>query len=246
MKRNCRSPWAGSNCMTSTRPEPADPENRMKYATGSNMISGYRREIADIRHKMRLAQAQIEPEEVTDYVFTSPAGPIHLSALFGPHADLMVVHNMGRSCPSCTLWADGYNGIHPHVISRAAFVVSSPDSPDVQQAFAASRAASSCPWHWIRSGIAWSVMRKRAVSSRSTTSATTRARPRACAASSAAWSSLTKRGLFGWNTNPTMSAPASSAAAMAAVVRTPQILIVIGFMLFCTEKRLAMAAEFVT
>ena len=112
----------------------------MKYATGNEMIGGYRREIADIRQKMRKAQVQIEPEQVADYVFTSPTGPIRLSELFGTHDDLMVVHNMGRSCPSCTLWADGYNGIHAHVISRAAFVVSSPDPPDVQQAFASSRA----------------------------------------------------------------------------------------------------------
>lgn len=111
----------------------------MKYATGSELINGYRREIADIRQKMRKTLAQIEPEEVVDYEFTTPAGQVCLSELFGPHEDLMVVHNMGRSCPSCTLWADGYNGIHAHVISRAAFVVSSPDAPDVQQAFAASR-----------------------------------------------------------------------------------------------------------
>lgn len=111
----------------------------MKYATGSEIIRGYRREIADIRQKMRKTLAQIEPEVVADYVFATPTGQVRLSELFGPHDDLMVVHNMGRSCPACTLWADGYNGIHAHVVSRAAFVVSSPDPPDVQQAFAASR-----------------------------------------------------------------------------------------------------------
>lgn len=111
----------------------------MKYSTANEVISGYRREIADIRQKMRKAQAQIEPQEVANYIFQSPTGPVSLAELFGAHDDLMVIHNMGRSCPSCTLWADGYNGIHPHVTSRAAFVVSSPDPPDVQQAFAASR-----------------------------------------------------------------------------------------------------------
>ncbi len=111
----------------------------MKYSTGSEQISGYRREIADIRQKMRKAQAEIEPQEVADYVFSTTSGPVRLSELFGKHDDLMVVHNMGRSCPACTLWADGYNGIHAHVISRAAFVVSSPDTPEVQQAFAQSR-----------------------------------------------------------------------------------------------------------
>jgi predicted dithiol-disulfide oxidoreductase (DUF899 family) len=111
----------------------------MNYSAGSELISGYRREIADIRQKMRKAQAQVEPQSVADYVFASTTGPIRLAELFGAHDDLMIVHNMGRSCPACTLWADGYNGIHAHVNSRAAFVVSSPDSPDVQQAFAQSR-----------------------------------------------------------------------------------------------------------
>jgi len=111
----------------------------MQYNTGSEVISGYRREIAEIRQKMRKAQAEIEPQNVADYVFASTTGPVRLSELFGKHDDLMVVHNMGRSCPACTLWADGYNGIHAHVTSRAAFVVSSPDPTDVQQAFAAGR-----------------------------------------------------------------------------------------------------------
>jgi predicted dithiol-disulfide oxidoreductase (DUF899 family) len=111
----------------------------MKYRPGSEKMNSYRRQIADIRQKMRATQAAIEPQEVADYEFKTSDGTVLLSALFGDHADLMVVHNMGSSCPSCTLWADGYNGIHHHVITRSAFVVSSPDLPAAQQKFAASR-----------------------------------------------------------------------------------------------------------
>jgi predicted dithiol-disulfide oxidoreductase (DUF899 family) len=50
-----------------------------------------------------------------------------------------VIHNMGSSCAYCTLWADGFNGIYDHIASRATFVVSSAERPDVQQKFAASR-----------------------------------------------------------------------------------------------------------
>jgi predicted dithiol-disulfide oxidoreductase (DUF899 family) len=46
---------------------------------------------------------------------------------------------MGASCVYCTLWADGFNGIHDHLANRAAFVVSSPDPPDAQRRFAAGR-----------------------------------------------------------------------------------------------------------
>lgn len=111
----------------------------MKYAAGAEMLSAYRRQIADIRRKMRATLAEIEPQEVADYEFQTLQGTVRLSQLFGHHTDLMVVHNMGISCPACTLWADGYNGVHHHVITRTAFVVSSPDPPPVQQKFAASR-----------------------------------------------------------------------------------------------------------
>jgi predicted dithiol-disulfide oxidoreductase (DUF899 family) len=79
------------------------------------------------------------PEPVEDYVFQGPDGPESLAALFGPGADLIVIHNMGRRCAWCTLWADGFNGLYPHLASRAAFVVVSPDAVEDQQAFARSR-----------------------------------------------------------------------------------------------------------
>jgi predicted dithiol-disulfide oxidoreductase (DUF899 family) len=114
-------------------------EGAMNYRETSERLATYRREIADLRRKMREVQAAAEPEEVRDYEFSTSQGIVALSTLFGGKADLIVIHNMGASCPYCTLWADGYNGIYDHVCSRAAFVVSSPDRPDVQKKFAVSR-----------------------------------------------------------------------------------------------------------
>lgn len=111
----------------------------MKYEDATAKLADYRGQIADIRKKMRETQAVVEPQEVKDYEFMAPQGPVRLSTLFGDKEDLIVIHNMGSSCAYCTLWADGYNGIHHHVTTRAAFVVSSPDSPAVQQKFAESR-----------------------------------------------------------------------------------------------------------
>jgi predicted dithiol-disulfide oxidoreductase (DUF899 family) len=37
------------------------------------------------------------------------------------------------------MWADGFNGVLPHLENRAAFVVTSPDDPQTQAAFADSR-----------------------------------------------------------------------------------------------------------
>jgi predicted dithiol-disulfide oxidoreductase (DUF899 family) len=111
----------------------------MQYRDSTNQLAAYREQIAGLRRKMREVQAAIEPEPVADYVFTTSAGPRSLSALFGDKPDLFVILNMGISCPNCTLWADGYNGLYQHIADRAAFVVSSPDPPDVQQKFATGR-----------------------------------------------------------------------------------------------------------
>ncbi len=102
-------------------------------------IAAYREQIADIRRKMRELQATVEPEPVPDYGFATASGPMKLSELFGDKRDLIAIHNMGTGCPACTMWADGFNGLYPHIADRAAFVVTSPDPPDVQQRFAAAR-----------------------------------------------------------------------------------------------------------
>ncbi len=111
----------------------------MTYKTTSQKLADYRAQITALRKQMRELQAAIEPEPVQDYEFSTPDGKVRLSALFGGKADLFMIHNMGTSCPSCTMWADGYNGIYQHIADRAAFVVSSPDQPEAQKKFAAAR-----------------------------------------------------------------------------------------------------------
>src|SRR5262245_53204167 len=91
---------------------------------------------------MRDVQAAVGPDPVKYYTFQrAGGGSVRLSELFGDKADLFVIHNMGQSCPYCTLWADGFNGAYAHLSNRAAFVISSPDTPEKQQKFAESR-------HW--------------------------------------------------------------------------------------------------
>jgi predicted dithiol-disulfide oxidoreductase (DUF899 family) len=111
----------------------------MPYRETTERLAAYRREIAGLRDKIRALQQSVEPEEVADYEFAGPDGPIRLSQLFGDKDTLFVIHNMGKSCPHCTMWADGFNGVLPHLEDRAAFVVTSPDDPATQAAFAASR-----------------------------------------------------------------------------------------------------------
>ena len=81
-----------------------------------------------------------------------------------------------------------------------------------------------CPCNCMRSGDEASTMRLSVSSSASTLSATIFARPRACRPSARAVAQSIWRGLLEKNTNPTMSAPASSAASRVAAVERPQIL----------------------
>src|SRR5215470_11736790 len=111
----------------------------MTYKSTAKKLESYRRQIAGLREKMRTLQAAVEPEPVDDYAFAIPDGTVRLSKLFGRKDDLIVIHNMGSSCPYCTLWADGFNGLYEHLANRAAFALSSPDAPAAQKRFARSR-----------------------------------------------------------------------------------------------------------
>ena len=102
-------------------------------------IIDLRRKMLSARSELQKAMAEEVRAEATDQMFDTPKGPVKLSQLFGAQRDLFVIHNMGTHCPSCTMWADGFNGLYPHIADRAAFVVASPDAPAVQAAFAEGR-----------------------------------------------------------------------------------------------------------
>lgn len=96
-------------------------------------IARLRRELADLRRRR-------EPDAVPDWTLTEPDGtPVKFSSLFGARDELLVIHNMGRRCVYCTLWADGFNGLAQHLADRAPFVVVTPDEHPVMRDFAASR-----------------------------------------------------------------------------------------------------------
>lgn len=57
------------------------------------------------------------------YEFDTPEGRKTLAQLFGPHGQLAVYHFMfgpewEQGCPSCSFWADNFNGIAVHLAHR--------------------------------------------------------------------------------------------------------------------------------
>lgn len=102
-------------------------------------VDAIQQEILRLKAELTEARKRVPREAVRDYAFQSEGGVVRLSDLFGEHDDLLVVHNMGKSCVYCTLWADGLNGLLDPIQDRTAFAVVSPDAPDVQREFAESR-----------------------------------------------------------------------------------------------------------
>ncbi|HXQ14276.1 MAG TPA: DUF899 family protein [Caulobacteraceae bacterium] len=111
----------------------------MTYADTMAALNAKRAQITALQREMRSLQAGVEPQIVEDHLVAGWDGPVRLSTLFGDKRDLILIHNMGTGCPSCTMWADGFNGVYDHLASRAAFVVASPNTIEAQKAFAASR-----------------------------------------------------------------------------------------------------------
>ena len=102
-------------------------------------IAAVQEEFDRARRRLVKLRRKLPPEPVRDYELNGADGPVRLSELFGDGDDLILVHNMGTGCSNCTMWADGFNGEWEQLQSRAAFVVVSPDGPEVQQAFARGR-----------------------------------------------------------------------------------------------------------
>jgi len=82
--------------------------------------------VAELRRSLPLDTEIDDPEfeEIRDGVRT----PVRLSELCARGKTAVVVHFMyGKGqqspCPMCTLWADGYDGIVPHLEQRLSFAV---------------------------------------------------------------------------------------------------------------------------
>jgi len=92
------------------------------------------------RSKMLKLLSKQAKMDVQDYTLKDREGKdVKLSEMFGDKKNLIVVHNMGKSCSYCTLWADGFSGVSYFIERKTAFALVSPDAPDVQKAFSAER-----------------------------------------------------------------------------------------------------------
>jgi predicted dithiol-disulfide oxidoreductase (DUF899 family) len=82
------------------------------------------------RQRRKLPWVQLE----RDYIFDSPAGKQTLADLFEGRSQLVVYHFMfapdwEEGCPSCSFWADNFNGIGVHLDQRDVTMVAISRAP---------------------------------------------------------------------------------------------------------------------
>lgn len=82
---------------------------------------------------------------VPDYTFLENGERVHLSELFAGDKPYLILYHLmywakdDQFCPMCSLWIDGFNGIVPHVMERANFVIASRAPFDALKAWADRR-----------------------------------------------------------------------------------------------------------
>lgn len=131
--------------MSEDTTEPSAGSNS-SAAAADQASSGVAAEVRDLEMQIYELTGQLNalrktlvPEPIADYAFNTETGPASLRQLFGDRERLLVIHNMGQACRYCTLWADGFNGLLPHLEAAMAVVLVSKDPPEVQRTFANSR-----------------------------------------------------------------------------------------------------------
>ena len=105
----------------------------------ADRIVQLQRQIAELTGELNALRRQSVGPEVPNYRFQTESGDTTLDALFGGRDQLLLIHNMGQGCRYCTLWADGFNGLLPHLESVMAVTLVSKDAPEVQRRFANAR-----------------------------------------------------------------------------------------------------------
>lgn len=79
-------------------------------------------------------------EELKNYMFKTKDGKeISLMSLFEDSDELLIMHNMGKACVYCTMWADGFRGYSDMISNRMPWALTSPDDVATMKAFVEPR-----------------------------------------------------------------------------------------------------------
>jgi len=111
-------------------------------------------EKAHARHGDELARRRRELPWVRvdqEYVFDTEDGPRTFAELFHGRSQMIVYHFMfgtdwDEGCPSCSFWADNYDGLLPHLAARDVALVAASIAPLDRLLAYRERMGWSFPW----------------------------------------------------------------------------------------------------
>ena len=105
-----------------------------------NQLLELQKEIRMKQQELIQLRKQLPLEEISNYSFTNKDGVIiYLMDLFQESDELLVIHNMGKRCVYCTMWADGLRGYSEIISDRMPWVLTSPDDYSVLKEFSERR-----------------------------------------------------------------------------------------------------------
>ena len=98
--------------------------SREEWLTKRLELMNKEKEFTRLRDELSAQRRQLPRVKVDkDYRFLSPSGEVTLADLFDHNSQLVVYHFMfgpdwEEGCPSCSFWADNYNGTDIHLAHR--------------------------------------------------------------------------------------------------------------------------------
>lgn len=121
-------------------------EARLQHLEAEKAFTRQRDEL----NRKRRALPWLEISE--NYTFAGPNGPLSLAEMFDGRQQLLVYHFMfgpdwDEGCPSCSFWADNYNGTTMHLAARDTTLVAISSAPTSMIDAYRTRMGWDFPWY---------------------------------------------------------------------------------------------------
>lgn len=127
--------------------------SRQEWIAVRKQLLAKEKELTRLRDDLARQRRELPWVKVTKpYVFEGPDGQLSLSDLFADHSQLIVYHFMygpdwTEGCPSCSFWADNFEGIPIHLAHRDATLVAISRASYERLATYRRRMGWTFPWY---------------------------------------------------------------------------------------------------
>jgi predicted dithiol-disulfide oxidoreductase (DUF899 family) len=126
--------------------------SRAEWLTARTEHLAKEKEFTHLRDQLSEARRNLPWVKIDkDYLFDGPDGKVSLSELFGGCSQLLIYHFMfgpdwDEGCPSCSFWADNYNGAITHLRHRDITLAAISRAPLAKLESYKTRMGWSFPW----------------------------------------------------------------------------------------------------